>query len=78
MLIPKISDAPKYAKQTNRKQNLKMFDAKTFKDLASESQHIQAKISKLNALKLTQCPHSHSFRFVTKTKIDYFSLDLLF
>ena len=55
-----------------------MFDAKTFKDLASESQHIQAKISKLDALKLTQCPHSHSFRFVTKTKIDYFSLDLLF
>lgn len=55
-----------------------MFDAKTFKDLASESQHIQAKISKLDALKLTQCPRSHSFRFVTKTKIDYFSLDLLF
>ena len=55
-----------------------MFYAKTFKDLASESQHIQAKISKLDALKLAQCPCSHSFRFVTNTKIDYFSLDLLF
>ena len=55
-----------------------MFDAKTFKDLASESQQIQAKISKLDALKLTQCPRSHSFRFVTNIKIDYFSLYLLF
>lgn len=55
-----------------------MFDAKTFKDLASESQQIQAKISKLDAMKLTQCPRSHSFRFVTNTKIDYFSLYLLF
>ena len=77
-MIPKISDAPKYAKRTNRKQNPKMFDAKTFKDLASESQQIQAKISKLDALKLTQCPHSHSFRFVTNTKVDCFSLYLLF
>ena len=62
--------------KTNRKQNPKMFYAKTFKDLASESQHIQAKISKLDALKLAQCPCSHSFRFVTNTKIDYSFLGL--
>lgn len=39
---PKSLMPPKYPKQTENKQ--KIFDAKTFKDLASENQQIQAKI----------------------------------